>query len=70
MNKAEAITLLGGTNASAARAIGITPAAVSQWPDELPARIADRVLAACHRMEEAAARDSEQRETAEQGAPP
>lgn len=50
MKKSEALELLGGTPASAARAIGITPSAVSQWPDELPAAIADRVQAALWRM--------------------
>ena len=49
MNKEEAIRLLGGTNSKAAEAIGITPAAVSLWPDELPDRIADRVQAALWR---------------------
>lgn len=49
MTKAEAIRLLGGTNASAAAAIGITPSAVSQWPEDLPATISDRVVAAIAR---------------------
>ena len=49
MNKAKAIELLGGTVASAAEAIGVTVQAVSQWPDPLPDRIADRVLAALAR---------------------
>lgn len=44
MLKAKAIELLGGT-ASAAREIGVTYQAVDKWPDVLPARIADRVLA-------------------------
>ena len=51
MNKAEAIRLLGGTVASAAKAIGISPAAVSLWPETLPARIADRVQAALWRKQ-------------------
>lgn len=46
MEKKRAIELLGGTVSSAAEAIGITTSAVSQWPDELPDRVADRVLAA------------------------
>ena len=50
MNKAEAIRLLGGTNGSAARAIGITPAAVSQWPEELLPAVTDRVIAALARQ--------------------
>lgn len=51
MTKAEAIALLGGTAAAAARAIGISPAAVSLWPDDLPPRIADRVQAALFRQQ-------------------
>lgn len=43
MLKAIAIELLGGTVTSAARAIGITHSAVSQWPEVLPKRISDRV---------------------------
>lgn len=50
MLKAEAIELLGGSPTAAAAAIGITPQAVSQWPDELPDRIADRVQAALIRL--------------------
>jgi hypothetical protein len=45
MEKAKAIELLGGTPKSAADAVGVTASAVSQWPDVLPARISDRVLA-------------------------
>ena len=49
MNKQKAIDLLGGTPAKAAAEIGVTPSAVSQWPEELPPRLADRVLAALAR---------------------
>jgi DNA-binding transcriptional regulator YdaS (Cro superfamily) len=49
MNKAKALELLGGSVSSAAAAIGISPSAITQWPDELPARIADRVYAAIAR---------------------
>lgn len=49
MDKAKAIQLLGGTLQAAARDIGISLQAVSQWPDVLPDRIADRVLAALAR---------------------
>lgn len=49
MEKAEAIRLLGGTVAAVADAIGISPQAVSLWPDTLPPRIADRVQAALYR---------------------
>ncbi len=45
MHKIKAIELLGGTTAAAAEAIGCSYQAVKQWPDELPPRIADRVLA-------------------------
>ena len=45
MKKAQAIALLGGSVAAAARAVGVSSSAVSQWPDELPSRIEDRVLA-------------------------
>jgi hypothetical protein len=45
MRKATAIDLLGGTVTAAAEAIGVTYQAVVKWPDPLPARIEDRVLA-------------------------
>lgn len=51
MLKTVAINLLGGTIRAAARAVGISPSAVSQWPDELPPTISDRVLAALYRRE-------------------
>jgi hypothetical protein len=35
---------------AAADAVGVTYQAVDKWPDELPARIADRVQAALWRM--------------------
>lgn len=68
MLKSKAIELLGGTTASAAAAIGVTYQAIDKWPDELPARIEDRVLAALARKhlspelrgESAAADDSTQ----------
>jgi hypothetical protein len=46
MKKSLAIKLLGGTNVAAAAACGITRQAVCMWPDVLPPRIVDRVLAA------------------------
>lgn len=49
MLKSKAIELLGGTTAAAAKAIGVTYQAIDKWPDELPPRIADRVLAALAR---------------------
>jgi hypothetical protein len=52
MLKSKAIALLGGTSTAAAQAIGITPQAVNDWPDKLPPRIEDRVLAALYRREQ------------------
>lgn len=49
MEKTKAIELLGGSVAKAAEAIGINSQAISQWPDTLPPRLADRVIAACVR---------------------
>jgi len=50
MKKSDAIAMLGGTVAKAARACRITGPAVSQWPDELTAAIEDRVTAALARQ--------------------
>lgn len=49
MDKTLAIDMLGGTVVSAAQAIGISYQAVEKWPNPLPPRIADRVLAAMAR---------------------
>ena len=46
MRKQTAINDLGGSIASAAKAIGISYQAVKKWPDVLSSRIADRVIAA------------------------
>lgn len=46
MKKSRALELLGGTVGKAADAIGITSNAITQWPDELPDRLVDRVIAA------------------------
>ena len=51
MLKTEAIKMLGGTPTAVAEAIGITPQAVSDWPEDLSARISDRVYAAWARKE-------------------
>ena len=45
MLKTKAIELLGGSVPLAAKAVGVTPQAVGKWPDPLPKRIADRVVA-------------------------
>ena len=50
MTKNDAIHLLGGSKALAATAIGISYQAVRQWPDDLPLRIQDRVMAAAARL--------------------
>lgn len=49
MKKTHAIELLGGSVGSAAKSIGINSQAISQWPDTLPPRLADRVIAALAR---------------------
>lgn len=49
MKKQKAIELLGGSVATVAEAIGISYQAVRQWPDDLPSRIEDRVMAAVAR---------------------
>lgn len=49
MKKSEAIGLFGDTQATA-DALGITYAAVAQWPVTLPERIADRVRGAAWRF--------------------
>ena len=51
MKKDHAIELLGGSTSDAAAAVGISYQAVTKWPDVLPRRIADRVLAAWVRRE-------------------
>ena len=49
MDKETAIRLLGGDGLGAksrtAERLGITPSAVSQWPDELPEAVAHRIIA-------------------------
>jgi molybdenum-dependent DNA-binding transcriptional regulator ModE len=44
MHKSKAIEILGGTVSAAAEAMGVSYQAVDKWPDELPPRIAERVL--------------------------
>lgn len=50
LSKLDAIRMCGGTTVTTARLIGVTKSAVSQWPDPLPPRIADRVYAALYRQ--------------------
>lgn len=49
MQKSSALDFFGGV-AKTAAAIGINPQAVSDWPEVLPPRIADRVIAAAVRL--------------------
>jgi hypothetical protein len=49
MRKSKAIELLGGSVASAAKTIGVSYQAIDKWPEDLPRRLADRVLAALAR---------------------
>lgn len=48
LTKAAAIEFFSGRPALAV-AVGVTPQAISDWPDVLPRRIADRVIAAAIR---------------------
>lgn len=50
MNKQTAQDLLGGTPASMAKAIGVSSAAIYQWPDELTDAMHGKVLLALSRM--------------------
>lgn len=50
MKKSEAIRMLGGTTAAAAKLIGVSYQAVNKWPDELTQKIEDRVIAAVVRL--------------------
>lgn len=50
MKKSKALEMFGGGVADTATALGISYQAVSKWPDELPQRIADRVLGAYVRI--------------------
>lgn len=49
MTRAQAIALLGGTQGAAARRIGVSQQAVSQWPRVLSPKLRDRVQAALWR---------------------
>lgn len=50
MKKSHAFSLLGGTVSSVAAACGVTPSAVSQWPEDLSKSAENRVLAALARL--------------------
>lgn len=49
MLKIQAFDLLGGSARAAANEMGVSYQAVNKWPDQLPDRIADRVLGVCVR---------------------
>ena len=49
MTKTEAVGMFGGTQASLARALKMTRAAISRWPDTLTESQVDRVLGAAIR---------------------
>ena len=50
MKKAYATFILGDSPTAAAKAMGISSQAYSQWPDDLPSRLEDRVIAAYFRQ--------------------
>lgn len=50
MTKTEAISLFGENQSDLARALGITPQAVYQWPDDLVEAQIDRVIGAAVRL--------------------
>ena len=50
MEKNEALRIFGGRIADLARALEITPQAISQWPDELDQERIDRVIGAAVRL--------------------
>ena len=50
MLKTQAIELLGGSVAAAAKAVGITYQAVGKWPAVLTPALRDRVQAALYRQ--------------------
>jgi predicted XRE-type DNA-binding protein len=51
MTKAEAVAMFGGLQRHLAEALGVTPSAVSQWPDgQLEQALEDRVIGAAVRL--------------------
>jgi hypothetical protein len=61
MKKATALTLLGGNTNRVGRKVGCTGAAIRKWPDDLPDRLVDRVVAAIVRDLVIAARNRQLR---------
>jgi hypothetical protein len=50
MTKKDAAKIFGGTNKSLANAVGVSNSAVSQWPDQLPQDLIDRLIGAAIRL--------------------
>lgn len=50
MTKHQATQMFGGTQAAMARALSVTRAAVSRWPDKLTNEQADRIMGAAMRL--------------------
>ena len=49
MKKQVALEYFGGSVCQLAEALNVSPQAVYDWPDILPRRLVDRVIAACVR---------------------
>jgi hypothetical protein len=64
MTKRDAILLFGTTHREMADALGITRAAITQWPDELTREQADRVVGAAVRLGRWKPRDNAEQEAA------
>jgi UTP--glucose-1-phosphate uridylyltransferase len=50
MTKSEAVALFGDTQTALANALGVSRSYISQWPDVLEPKQADRVLGAAVRL--------------------
>lgn len=50
MTKSEAIAIFGSTQIDVARALGLTPSRISQFPDELDQATTDRIVGAAVRL--------------------
>ena len=69
MKKSDAIQILGGSIAAAAEAVGASYQAISKWPEILPRRIEDRVIAAIARRKLPPSAFSPDPAASEQGPP-
>jgi hypothetical protein len=50
MTKSEALAIFGGKKTDLALALGVTPALVHHWPEQLDQGVADRVMGAAIRL--------------------